>query len=85
MFARWRQASPVWRSATSSVPERRSTYAYTRRTGVTSGGLQNRTLAVLVNGKTSKETPVLPGVPQGTVLGPLLFPALTASWPWTTM
>ena len=35
--------------------------------------LQNHTQTVLVNGKISKETPVLSGVLQGTVLGLLLF------------
>ena len=35
--------------------------------------LENRTQLVLVDGKASPSAPVLSGVPQGTVLGPLLF------------
>ena len=35
--------------------------------------LNNRTQQVILNGKSSKTADVLSGVPQGTVLGPLLF------------
>ena len=35
--------------------------------------LDNRTQQVLVDGSTSEKLEVLSGVPQGTVLGPLLF------------
>ena len=35
--------------------------------------LTNRTQGVIVDGRSSGEAPVLSGVPQGTVLGPLMF------------
>ena len=35
--------------------------------------LTNRTQRVIVDGRSSGEDPVLSGVPQGTVLGPLMF------------
>ena len=38
-----------------------------------SGFLDHRLQRVLVNGKASSSTDVLSGIPQGTVLGPLLF------------
>ena len=41
--------------------------------GFISSFLSNRRLRVVLDGKSSKEYPVNPGVPQGSSLGPTLF------------
>ena len=45
--------------------------------------LNSRTQVVVVNGEKSFEAPVISGIPQGTVLGPLLFMVYIMTW-WTT-
>ena len=41
--------------------------------GLISSFLSNRQLRVVLDGKSSQEYPVNPGVPQGSILGPTLF------------
>ena len=41
--------------------------------GLVSSFLSNRWLQVVLDGKSSHEYPVNPGVPQGSILGPTLF------------
>ena len=41
--------------------------------GLTSSFLSNRQLRVVLDGKSSQEYPVNAGVPQGSILGPILF------------
>ena len=42
--------------------------------GLISSFLSNRRLRVVLDGKSSQEYPVNAGVPQGSILGPILFP-----------
>ena len=42
--------------------------------GLISSFLSNRQLFVVLHGKSSQEYPVNVGVPQGSILGPILFP-----------
>ena len=41
--------------------------------GLVSSFLSNRRLQVVLDGKSSQEYPVNPGVPQGSILGPTRF------------
>ena len=42
--------------------------------GLISSFLSNRWIGVVLDGKSSQEYPVHAGVPQGSILGPTLFP-----------
>ena len=44
--------------------------------GLISSFLSNRWLGVVLDGKSSQEYPVNVGAPQGSILGPMLFPTM---------